>query len=350
MFLRKKKELRQAAGDGAVMVQAGRDVTVYGMSYSETRSLVVDLVEQQAPRLAEQAIAVASARAETFARELIQELYWELGPRAAEVLADPAIRDSIFHAQRAFAASGDEELGSVLVSILVERAATDEPFLTLIQNNAVNIAPLLNESHWNALSALFVVQELLPTTEDVNDLDTLAQFLSTLLKPFLDDLPPNDKQFRHLVQTGCASGIQKQSLAAHLKRKLGWLFAKPVPVIEIMEIDRGATSLLDTCVQVPSCMQFSKASFMNLRREADRLGYSFEVYSRLRELCDASLVSDKDVSTAMQNTMSNFLHIQDVWDNTALCEMELFPVGMAIASANLARCLGTRVDLTRLLS
>jgi hypothetical protein len=344
MFLRK---LIQRGGDSSTAIQAARDINFNGLSYPDARQLFLDLFEQHAQKCTAQAVQVATERATLFVENLLLRMAQAHQTTAcADSLSDPGMQGSVLSAQRSYAASGEDDLGDMLVDLLVERATHPaEKYIKLVLTQAVEVAPLLSAPHWNALSVIFVARELLPHLKSINSPEDLATALKSYLQPAVErGLPNSAMEFRHILHTNTGLQVPQERLATLLANRLKWLAAKPVSVFAVKCIDYRAGALLDTCTQDRTGVQFRREAFEDLLACVKALDIPTEKVPALRAIMNDS-ISGEFVMEVLARHVPNLKELDDLWSNSPLAETGLTPVGIAIAQANLRRHGNTRFDV-----
>ena len=343
-FLTKQKLLLES-GDSSTSLLAGRDVVINGLTYSDARQLFVDLYDQNVQRLTAEASRLAADRVEVFATNFLLQLT-ERNPQAINALADPDVYQDILSAQRHYAASGDDDLGEVLVNLLVNRAGYSlEKFSKVVLGAALDIAPLLTAEHWNALSLIFSVRELLPRQTSVATVEDLGKFAAATIRPLTSSIPRTASHFRHILYTGCGTATSHESLARLLGDKLPWLFSGPVRLFDVMLVHPAASSLLETCATDPSAMQFSRETYADLTTVAQAAGIPGGCFSALRHLMDEGRISEAACRSRLKRYIPDIEELDAIWSNTPSSETVLTPVGIAIALANIQRALNQRYEL-----
>jgi hypothetical protein len=346
MFLTRNK-LVQAGSGTSTNLQAGRDIHVHGISYSDARELFLDLYKQQAGNLALEAATLAADRAEDLVHNLLLRLEKD-SPNNAASLREPGFHSAVVAAQQNYASSGDEDLGEVLVNLLVERA--DHPaqtFLNSVLRQAVDVAPVINSDQWNALSAIFVLRDVLPETQAINETQELSAFLKTSFLPLLGETLNTDRDFRNVFYSGCAVRTSSESLSTLLARKLPWILSKPVSMIKLVSLDRRAVQLLDTENHDRGGVHLSRAACVDLTREAAALGIPPDVTLELRRMLDSSLAhSEKECRDCFLRLIDDFERMDDLWSKRPISGASLTPVGFAIAQSNIRRRLDQTYELS----
>ncbi len=106
---------KQKAGDHSLNVQIG------GITYSEARTIAMDVYKANFLRLAEDAAKLATSRAEALTDAFLIELR-KRDQMAVSTMSDPGMQMALFTAQREYAKTGDKSLENLLVDLLADRA------------------------------------------------------------------------------------------------------------------------------------------------------------------------------------------------------------------------------------
>jgi hypothetical protein len=114
-------EQNQQGGDNAINAQAGRDVVVQGVTYTEARQIATDVYRANALEMQGLAKQVATERAEHLIDQFLSKMQVKGVPNISEA-ARPDFQHILFEAQKAFARAGDDATEAVLVDLLVQRA------------------------------------------------------------------------------------------------------------------------------------------------------------------------------------------------------------------------------------
>ncbi len=213
---------RQEAGDNAVNLQAGGDINV-GLSIKDVKDIVDLVFKANFLYLQNAAREAAEERAEFILNRYLDKLIKENGD-ATEVVRDPDMQFAVFDAQKAFARSGDSNLGDVLVDILVRRTKeADRTTLQVVLNEALLAAPKLTAHQFDLLTLTWLMRY-----SRFNALSKvhLFQLWSQSLAPFITDLRLPDSSYSHLQYAGCGTvEITAASVNAILRNSYAELFS-----------------------------------------------------------------------------------------------------------------------------
>ena len=145
----------QEATEGAVALQAGRDVNLtVGPSVTEVRMLVDSFVQNHLPALQQAARDEAQRNVEKFLSEFVGQLRGTNRVSAGE-FAKPDAQSAFNEALRGCALKGDDSDMALVSRVLVERlAAVDKPLLKLVCEAAIRVLPTLTKAQISYLALI----------------------------------------------------------------------------------------------------------------------------------------------------------------------------------------------------
>ncbi len=209
------KDQAQSVSGGGTAIQAGGNVSITGLNYSEVREVALDVFRANFYELAGAAKETARSRAEEITEEFLKKLVKE-HPGGLNKSNDPDFQHALFTVQKEYARCGDKDLGDLLVDLLVDRSKHDQRnILQIVLNESLLTAPKLTESHLASLAIIF----LFKYTQNlrVGNHQLLGEYLDQHVLPFVGKLATNDSSYQHLEFSGCGSiGLGQISLEAIL--------------------------------------------------------------------------------------------------------------------------------------
>jgi hypothetical protein len=136
----------QEASDGAVALQANRDVNVsIGPSVTEVRMLVEVFVQAHLPALQQAAREAAQTNVDKFLAEFVNQL-GNSNRVTAQEFAKPDAQSTFNEALKGCAIKGEDADVSLVSRVLIERlAASDKPLLKLVCEAAIRVLPMLTK-------------------------------------------------------------------------------------------------------------------------------------------------------------------------------------------------------------
>ena len=147
----------QKGGENSLNLQAAGNIS-YGLSFTESRRMFMDLWESNFPILRAEATATAKKRVEEYTDEFLKKLS-EQKPDAIKHFADPDLQTVLLESQKAYARSGNKDLGEILTDLMVERAANDKRDLyQIVLNESLAVAPKLTPAQWDTLSVIYGIR------------------------------------------------------------------------------------------------------------------------------------------------------------------------------------------------
>jgi len=201
---------KQATGDNSTNLQ-GKEITIYqGISYKDAKEIALDVYKANFLALSEKAATEAVRRAEELTDTFLEKLKEEM-PAAVQALQEPAMQMALYTAQKEYARTGDKDLESLLVDILVERAQqTERTIQQIVLDESLAVAPKLTLEQLSALTVSFLLTRT--RIHFLVSLDALQNYLESHLLPFVDDLTKAETCYEHLEYTGCGSVMRLGNL------------------------------------------------------------------------------------------------------------------------------------------
>lgn len=187
-------------GDSSTNYQANRDITVTGLTYSETERLFITMFKANFYDLQEEAKDLALKRAEEITNKFLEKLRTE-NPQLIENTKEPDVRFGIYEVQKAYARSGNVNTGDMLINLLVERVKKEnESLAALVLNEALTIIPKITKRQIDILTSMFLVRNCKVTSE--------TYLLYALNKAMPHDFIEEGEKisfYEHLIYTGVIS-------------------------------------------------------------------------------------------------------------------------------------------------
>ena len=216
-----------SAGANSTVNQAGGDVKVsttinYGMGYTETKDLFMDLFHIEFTKLGKDVEHLINERAEKIVVDYLNKLVQE-DPNLIQNTKNPDIRYDIIEAQKAYARLGDQEMADLLVKILVERTkSTENTFKNIALNESLSVIPKLTSKQIDVITLIYLVRYYSFVPEFKMPFDFYYQ---TLVNFLAVEIPNSEMFYQHLQYSGCLSiSIGSSSFASIFMHKFPHLF------------------------------------------------------------------------------------------------------------------------------
>ena len=201
---------KQEAGDGSTNLQGQSIIVNQGISYSDAKEIALDVFKANSLELSQEAAVIAATRSEKLSNDFLQKLN-EQHQEAIKSLNQPAMQMALFDAQKAYVNTGDENLESLLVDILVERATEENRTIKQITlDESLKVAPKLTSEQFDVLTINFLMSKT--TNNDVLSLDTLKEYLEKYIIPFIANITADSSCYEHLAYAGCGSFMEASTL------------------------------------------------------------------------------------------------------------------------------------------
>jgi hypothetical protein len=316
----------------------------FGVSYVDAKNIAMDVFAENFTKLSHEAHRVAFERAEEFVANYLHELH-SRNPTAIGNLQDPGIQSNILGAQSGFAKSGDQDLGEVLVDILVDRTGrTDRNITALSLSQALDVVQKLTTAQFAALSASFIFKELAAVGLSSHH-DLYKRYLG-YTHPFdgvLQTLTSSDLQY--LAALGCMTvSASPFSIPQMLRSEYTGFFARGLDADVVTFIkDLVGTPLLRRSLRDASLWEFDALGEEILTEKLQGLGLA-DRKDLFLELSRNNLLSDEDILEEFGASDPMMRRLLSAYNDLGLPHYSNTAIGTAIGHANLRRETGGAFD------
>lgn len=337
----------QKSGDASVNIQAQGDVTV-GLTHSETRQVAMDVFEASFIRLRDEAAELVWERAEFLLKSFLEEAAREGLTKIPEG-RNPDFQYALYSAQRDYARSGDEDLGELLVQLLVDRAKIqDRDLAQIILNESLGVAPKLTSGQLDWLSLIFLMKYT--SFSGVNNLANLYGAFDTWIRPFVAGASRKESAYQHLEYVGAAThNAVKIEAPVLLTRSYPGLFRIGLTELDLEEVGlsrEARSALIVSSHRNPALHQVNAATPGEIDRLCQEHGLDADDAERLKNLQGRRPVPPAELRAELIAALPWMAQLFDLWDSTPIPNLTLTSVGIAIAHANIKKRTGRDFDLS----
>lgn len=338
----------QKGGDESTNIQAGEVTVVQGMSYPEVRQVAIDVFRSNFYELAGEARNIASERAEQVTEEFLNKLQTE-NPDGFSKAQDPDFQYALYTVQKEYARTGDEDLGSLLVDLLVDRSKQEQrDILQIVLNESLGVAPKLTRDQLAVLAISFLFRYT--QNNGIGNHEALGAYFDKMVQPFSDSLTKNQACFQHLSFSGCGSiSMGSVSLEKVLGTTYQGLFLKG---FDEAEIERREVSIgYDQRIFIPCLNDDSKVQVRANRKEAleqnmDHFNIPDEDKPKIVALFNSGKMNEPEIKAKAIEIRPYMGTVFDTWNDSQMKNFSLTSVGIAIGHANIKRLVGEFANLS----
>ena len=332
----------QSSGDGSTNLQAGRDVHYHGMTVAEAREVALDVFRANALELQGIAQSVAFARAEEITNDFLTTLN-EQNPANADRLSDPDMQSVLFHAQKEYARSGEEDLKVALVDLLASRAdIEDRELRALAINEAIVSAPKLTERQRRAVAWIFYLKY----TRDTGS-GTIPDFYTKfegVVKALGTDVAGRRADYQHMEYVGVGSlSLGQRSFSNCLYGGSEALFTRGFDegsVAPEVVTRLRAVNLLIPCLRDDQKLQIAELAAEALPSRLESLGLG-DIKNQVVPLMQLGRMNDDEITAEAILRVPISKPLQEAWDSdVGLRNFTLTSVGLALGHAYWSRLTG----------
>ena len=312
----------------------------YGLGYSDTKALCLDIVRDELSKYRAEALIEAQRRNE----ELFESIVRKLDDRQmgdAQALAEfrnPAMQFDYFEAQKAYMKAGAPELAEMLSNILVERISeSSRSLLQIALGEAIQVAPKLIPSQMATLALTFVVGYTRDLSVDSHK--SFSEYLKTnVLLLFERGISQKASEFQHLSFTGCSQqSAFERSLIGLLKGAYQGLFMKGFDKEKIPKAKCGQ-SLFDLyplfipCLNDKSKFQINTMTEEILFEQIQKMSIPLEDATALTTLFKGDILPDNEAQALVEKLVPQMRGVFEYWDKGEIKHCFLSSVGIIIGA------------------
>lgn len=337
------------SGDNSTTVQAETVNIHQGLTYIDVKTIALDIFNSNFLKLSQEALSTAVQRAEEITNNFILRLQKDK-PSSLESVKDPGFQNALYEAQKSYAKTGDKDMADVLVDILVDRVEHQERSLKqIVLDESISVIPKLTSSQLDTLTIVFLLKYSI--NYSIINFETLKNYLDIYIKPFTENLSKEHSHYQHLEFAGCGSiSIGSKNIEDILKKSYRGLFYKGFDKEEF-EKQIGELTMFSNFI-IP-CLNDKKKLQLNIVNEdvLDNKISDFKVNNtdakKLKTLFGQHILSNEEIEIKLTELGGDFMaKLFDIWKNSAMKNMTLTSVGIAIAQANYRRKTGLTLDLS----
>lgn len=323
-----------------------------GLDHGAVRDIALAVFFENFQKSRGQALELASTRAEKFTDQLINKLESE-SPESLAEIGSPDFQHSLFEAQKGYARTGDEDLGALLLQLLVDRSKQPQrTMMQLVLNESLVTAPKLTDGSLATLSLLFLLKYTV--SNRVNSRSSFGDFLDREVKPLIPQIVSTSTALQYLEYTGCGNvglgGINSRNLESILQFVYHALFSKGIEP-EILantrrELSRNYGAYFITCLNDQSRLQIAHMNEQTLDRAFEQDSVPPEDREKLKSLFRTNVMSENEVRDEIVKLRPYMADLFTKWNDSSMTTFTLTSVGLAIGQSNLSRVTEHRSDLS----
>ncbi len=319
----------QSGGMGSTNLQVG--TFSVGLSYSDARSLFMDLFEANFAKTRDAAKEIANERAAELREELFEKLEAK-GVKDLDAFNQPEKQSALIDAQKAIALSGDEELRGMLADTIVAIAGEPERSLkSIVLQEAIKILPNLTKRQMGVVATSYLVR--LVAHHNSPDGRGYFDLVRVGLGNDPDVLNFTEGDFRHIEYCRCGV-VELGEVPLHrlFQEEYPGLITKGLTPEDFVlrmggNVPKGAAM---KCLFDGDRVQPAANSTTVLRGKASALGWGAAQVDELEKILTENLLDDSEFAvwlTAQGQFAGELAH---KWATTSLKSLKLTSVGIAI--------------------
>jgi hypothetical protein len=332
------KDQNQQGGENAINAQAGRDVIVQGVTYTEARQIAEDVYRANALELQGIAQRTATERIEHLVDLFLRKMQEKGAPNIAEA-TNPDFQHTLFEAQKAYARSGDPATEAVLVDLLAQRATeTSRNLRQVVLTEAVTAVARLTPQQIDVLSLIFLVRHCV-TQGLISRIQLFGPI--TIALRLVPAIPEGEAVYSYLIYAGVATNsVMKVSLQSILRSEYPGLLSRGFerPLVQgLVDTEPVIEQVLMPSEATPNLVQVRGYNEAATNALCAQLGISEHARFNLVRIQQERSLSDEEIETIFEPLGEPAKTLFRLWNSSGLSQHPLTAVGQAIAHANAVR-------------
>lgn len=334
------------AGDQSNQALVENGTVVFnGHTYGEIRQIAIDVAKAEVLPAAR---AVAAELIEDRVNIITDMVLRAIMKRDSELLrsfSNPRFLAPLVSAQKSYAETGDDELGSVLSGLLTSLAS--EPIRTrkeIVLREAIECAPKLTSQHLGALSAILLIQRF--SFQVARNLDHLLEMMDEFLQPYYRAIPNSAFELQYMAATPAGSYLPFGATTVYkvVRNSHPQALYDHIDEADLKEnFDLSQPSVNDelraVLAKLPAASPEEENRFKIKVSESPRLLSDSSAKQRrlnsteqrLREIVLAKSVSSTELSNKAHANYPQLAEFLDTLESCHAVEFQLSPVGMMLA-------------------
>lgn len=342
--------LSQTNSLGGTGTQIANQNNYYGMSYSETKNLCLDLIKVELDNYKETAAYEAKIRNEELLNSFIKKMQEEKIDKdiVGEVFKNPDMQYTYIDAQKAYIRSGTKDLEEILTELLVCRIKEKEhSLLQIALKEAINVVPMLLPKHFDALALCFLLKYSKDTS--INSMEGLVQYLNTKILPHANFLKEANKEsfFTHLsyIKAGNVE-VTSNSFEGILAESYAGLFCSGYENMQIEKYKIKYPKLFMPCLHDSIKWQINAMDEETLKQMLENYPNMLaQEKEDIIQLFKKNIMSEDKVKDIICKMNPNYMQLFEIWNKTSLQSLTLTSVGIVLGIMHIKRVTGGNIDM-----
>lgn len=341
-------EIVQENKKGANGTQIVQQNNYYGMTYSETKALCMDLIKSELDIYKGEAEITAKQRDEQLLLSVLSELEREKldDKTVCEEFKNPDMQYVYVEAQKAYIRIGTTDLEKMLTDLLVNRVKErNRSLLQIVLGEAVTVVPTILVEQFDILALCFMLRYTRSLV--INNMESFLMYLQNSILKFVGEIKPKESLFQHLVYAKTGSiDIGEISLESIFLQNYGGLFLKGYNLDELQDYEKKYPTLFNRCIQDNTKYQINAISFSQLEIIISKINdMPNEDIDFLKSHFNSNLMSESEVKKCICKKVSVADQLFQKWNETTMKHFTLTSVGIVLGAYRVKQVTNREFDL-----
>ena len=350
MTMENKYTLSQTNSIGGKGTQIATQNNYYGMSYSDTKTLCLDLIKVELDNYKETAALEAKRRNDELLNSFIKKIQEEQIDKdtVGKEFKNPDMQYTYIDAQKAYIRSGAKDLEGILTDLLVNRIKESKhSLLQIALREAITVVPMLLPKHFEALALCFMLRYSKVST--INSMEDLDQYLNSKILPRANFLKEAKKEtfFTHLSYTKSGNvEVMSTSLEGILVGSYAGLFCSGYENMQIEKYKIKYPKLFIPCLHDSIKWQINAMDENNLKQILKNYPNMLtQEKEDITQLFKKNVMSEDRIKDIICKMNQNYMQLFEIWNETSLKSLSLTTVGIVLGIMHIKRITGENIDM-----
>ena len=319
-----------------------------GLSYADARLIALDVFRSELNTLAGQAAQTAWERVESITDKFLLELQKQ-NPNGFSKANDPGFQYALHALQTEYVKTGDDDLGDVLVGLLVDHTKQERrSLIQIVLAECLTTVPKLTPDQINSLALLFYFRNVKGLS--IDSLSDLAGNIDRYIRPFVSSYAQSDVSFQYMQFCGCGASTPLVGIALEsiLLQKYPGLLTNGFDRAHIDGLGLSVSCdhpLFIKCLNNPSNLQVRAIDLGVLEQRFTEYALPSHEHEKIKELMNLNMLTPEEVNGKMSELLSYWSSLSVNWNKGGFKAFDLTSVGMAIGHASIKRNSQKMADL-----
>jgi hypothetical protein len=254
---------------------------------------------------------------------------------------------AVFKAQKSYAASGNADLESLLINLLIDRSSAID-LKRIVLNEAIDAAGKVTPEQLDTMSFVLLFVQHAPLRYRFSCLSAFGDYLRQYVAPLINSTVASPLTYRHLKYTGCVSmdsgGVP---MTERIRQTFPACFTEGFDETTQPALTDTLRHLLIPAFHTATALQLPPMDYLTLTELLGEYGFEGNAVNEIWHMQSLRGLDIIKTSELLRQFDRRFTNLDEPSYAVAMMlgDVQLTTVGIALANANLKHRVGLEFDL-----